>query len=309
MQTQLQLKRIAVLMATFNGARYIKAQIDSILTQQGTTLDLFLRDDGSDDQTLDIIGEYLVENQNVFLIESDERLGAAGSFLELMNAVPTHYEYYAFADQDDIWMPNKLEKCRLKLEHLGADEIGIAYCGYRYIDENGSPLGTYKTAAETEISWKSAVVENPAAGFSILMNRACLIAARLSKEKYKRVRMHDFWVHQVAFLLGRTQRVPECLVDYRIHSSNTVGIKKDYLHLNTYRKVWRNYFMLRHQLSLFLETFGDEMPDTLRTYIEGFLVSCRRSLWFRLSMIRKGAFWFGRGPAGFCRKILFFTGK
>lgn len=308
MRTEPHSNQIAVMMATFNGERYVKQQIDSILSQQNVTLDLFLRDDGSNDQTLDIVKKYVSENENIFLIESHERLGAAGSFLELMNAVPTHYDYFAFADQDDIWLPNKLVKCREKLEAFGPDEIGIAYCNYRYIDEDGSPLSANVAVCDTETSWKTAVIENPAAGFSILMNRSCLIAARLPKEKHKHVRMHDFWVHQVAFLLGRTEHVQECLVDYRIHFSNTVGIKKDYLRLNTYRRVLRNYNALQKQLSLFLERFHGEISNTLQTYIEGFLVSRNGSVWSRLRLLVQGRFWFGSGLAGASRKVFFLLG-
>lgn len=99
--------KAAVLMSTYNGARFIREQLDSILDQTGEfELDLWVRDDGSTDGTKDILNDY--ESRGLLRWYTGENLGPAQSFLDLVRRT-LGYDWYAFADQDDFWMP---ENCR-----------------------------------------------------------------------------------------------------------------------------------------------------------------------------------------------------
>ena len=101
--------RIAILMSTYNGASYLKEQIDS-LEKQDVPVDIFIRDDGSTDKTIDILKKYQ-SKPNVH-IEYGINLGYKKSFMTLLMKV-NDYDYYAFCDQDDIWLPNKIS-CAVK---------------------------------------------------------------------------------------------------------------------------------------------------------------------------------------------------
>ena len=102
------MSKIAILLATYNGARFIREQIDSIKDQTYKDWDLYVRDDGSTDNTVSIIQEYENMNPNIHLFEDEEKhIGAKNSFMKLLSAIDS--DYYMFCDQDDIWLPTKIE--------------------------------------------------------------------------------------------------------------------------------------------------------------------------------------------------------
>lgn len=98
---------IAILLSTYNGERYIKTLIESILNQSYQNFILYIRDDGSQDSTLAIIKNFCKNHSNIVLIESNENLGSKYSFLKMLSLIES--DYYMFCDQDDIWLPFKIE--------------------------------------------------------------------------------------------------------------------------------------------------------------------------------------------------------
>ena len=98
---------VAVLMSTYNGEKYLREQVKSIFQQEQVKVSLYVRDDGSTDNTIKIINELQKEYDNIFLIKG-ENIGWRRSFRYLIDNVPTKYEYYAFSDQDDFWLKRKL---------------------------------------------------------------------------------------------------------------------------------------------------------------------------------------------------------
>lgn len=100
-------KPIAILMATYNGEKYLQEQIDSILSQTYTDWTLYIQDDGSSDNTIGIINSYIQKEKKCVLIDRGlTRQGAGMNFMSLLNIVES--QYYMFCDQDDIWLPNKI---------------------------------------------------------------------------------------------------------------------------------------------------------------------------------------------------------
>lgn len=101
-------KRVAILLSTYNGSRYLSQLINSVLEQTYTDYSIFIRDDKSKDETPIILSEFANENDNIYLIESDSNLGSKRSFFRLLECVDS--ELYMFCDQDDVWLPDKIEK-------------------------------------------------------------------------------------------------------------------------------------------------------------------------------------------------------
>ena len=99
--------KVAILLATYNGEKYLREQIDSILKQNGVDLTLYVRDDGSTDGTIDLLKEYVVNTKAVKL-DIGKNLGVGNSFMQLLYDCPNDFDFYAFSDQDDIWDENKL---------------------------------------------------------------------------------------------------------------------------------------------------------------------------------------------------------
>ena len=102
--------KIAVFLATYNGEKFLNQQIDSILSQKNVEVDIYCNDDGSSDRTLEIIKSYQISKKNFFIIDSIKESGCAGlNFYSLILTSSGEYDYYAFSDQDDIWLQSKLE--------------------------------------------------------------------------------------------------------------------------------------------------------------------------------------------------------
>ena len=106
--------KVVVLMSTYNGEKYMRHQIDTILNQDYENLELFVRDDGSKDSTLNILEEYASSHANVSYVKG-ENLGSNQSFLEMVKIAPDA-DYYSLADQDDDWMPDKISHAVEKIE-------------------------------------------------------------------------------------------------------------------------------------------------------------------------------------------------
>lgn len=108
---------IAVLMSTFNGHQYLHDQIESILNQDNVDVHLFIRDDGSSDTTHRILRQFNISHENIHCFFGENK-GYASSFLELMTMVPQHFDYYCFADQDDVWKREKLFTAATRLSSI-----------------------------------------------------------------------------------------------------------------------------------------------------------------------------------------------
>ena len=118
------MKKIAVLMSTYNGEKYIEQQIKSILAQENVDVTLYIRDDGSFDNTVYCIKKF--QDKNINIIIGDNK-GPCNSFLELVNLVDDTYDYYAFSDQDDVWLPQKLKKSIDLIEKINVSEKSCLY--------------------------------------------------------------------------------------------------------------------------------------------------------------------------------------
>src|SRR5580698_8909922 len=99
---------VAVLMSTYNGEAFLAAQLDSLADQRGVELQVFVRDDGSSDRTLAILSDHARLWPQLAAPMGGDSRGPAGSFLALMRAAPEGFDHYAFCDQDDVWLPDKL---------------------------------------------------------------------------------------------------------------------------------------------------------------------------------------------------------
>lgn len=127
------MKKVVVLMATYNGERYLEEQIDSILGQTHRDLRLYIRDDGSSDGTLDILDGYkLRTNVNVIM---GEHLGYPACFWELIK-LNIDADYYFFSDQDDVWFDNKVSSAIEYMEKNSKDEPTSYYSAYYLCDSN-----------------------------------------------------------------------------------------------------------------------------------------------------------------------------
>jgi rhamnosyltransferase len=221
---------LAILLSSFNGARFIAEQIASICRQSYTSWTLVVRDDGSSDETVRIV-EGLASQDARILLHRDQRgnLGPAQSFGVLMQvALDLGARYVAFADQDDVWQPDKLEiqlaSIRAQEHALGSAAPLLVYSDLAVVDEKLHPIHPSFLAFQglgqgRELPLRLLLTQNFVAGCASLINRALLQVALPLPD----VVMHDWWVALCAAALGEIRCIPRATVLYRQHAANTAG--------------------------------------------------------------------------------------
>ncbi len=224
--------KVQVLLSTYNGEKYIREQLDSILGQKNVDVSLLIRDDGSTDSTLSLIQDYCSNNSNIKLIKG-YNIGACKSFFELFKAADTGYDYYALADQDDYWYEDKLHVACSTLGNIDSKENRpLLYCCEADItDENlnishNSDDKNHRDNSQTAFPAKkpgfgNALIENIARGGSVVFNPALLDMVRIDApaDCY----MHDWWLYLIATCLGKAVHDNKAYYKYRQHKDNVLG--------------------------------------------------------------------------------------
>jgi len=219
--------RIGVLLCTYNGRQYLSAQLNSIRVQTTPSWHLWVSDDGSSDQTDQILrecqaawGQACGRERISILIGPSQ--GLVANFLRLVCDPAIEADYYAYADQDDIWEPHKLERAVGWLETV-PESVPALYCSRtKIIDETGkevglSPLFTRKP------SFSNALVQNIAGGNTMVFNNAARDILRRAG-MHVNVVIHDWWTYlAVAGCGGRVFYDSHPTVRYRWHKENQIG--------------------------------------------------------------------------------------
>ena len=205
---------VIVMMSTYNGAKYIQQQIESILAQEKVCVDLYIRDDSSNDETVDVVEQYGVIKQ-CHLIKG-KNIGAAASFIELLFTVPQS-EYYAFCDQDDVWDKDKLSTAINKIEKCSGPALYHGLAGR--VDENLNPL---QNAPYNPKQTFGASLLTSATGCTMVFNNALMSILRKYRPSF--VSMHDAWVYRVAYAFNSTVIYDSnSHMKYRQHGNNVSG--------------------------------------------------------------------------------------
>lgn len=216
------MENIVVLMSTYNGEKYLKEQIESIMNQS-VKVKLIIRDDGSKDGTQKILKEY--ENKDNIEWYKGENVGFVKSFLLLLRNAPMA-QYYAFSDQDDYWEANKLEKAIFKIKN---ENEPCLYCSNAIlVDKNLKEIGKYNEGYSKEYKTLEDVIQGPfAAGCTMVFNK--VLADYINKYvnlEYMDIGFHDRWVCFIAATFGKIIYDNNAYIKYRQHEDNVVGSKK-----------------------------------------------------------------------------------
>jgi hypothetical protein len=225
----MQTPDVEVLLATYNGERFVGEQIDSILAQDYPTLRILAGDDGSSDRTLEVLREYAEQFPlKIRLMEKQRPTGSAkANYLRLMKEATA--EYICFADQDDVWLPNKVSGSVRAMEKLeaqhGPSRPLLVFTDLRVVDDRLKTLHP-SMWRQLEIDPRSIhrlrqlIGRSVVTGCTAMINRPMLELARQMPEE---ATMHDRWIGLLAATLGAAAIVPEQTVLYRQHDSNVVG--------------------------------------------------------------------------------------
>jgi glycosyltransferase involved in cell wall biosynthesis len=214
-----------VLLSTYNGEKYLAEQLDSLLAQDYADVRIEIRDDGSTDSTHLILDRYADRHKNINVVRGDN-LGVAQSFFRLLDAAGDEPAYFAFCDQDDVWLANKLSRAASALSEIDAQTPALYFSNFELVDEQLNHLG-YPPPFRY-IGFQNALVQNVATGCTVVLNRAAraLVLSRLPEH----VIMHDWWSYLVISALGKLIYDDTVTVKYRQHAANAVGYGSSPLH-------------------------------------------------------------------------------
>lgn len=277
-------KQVTVLMSTYNGEKYLRQQIDSLLDQEGVEVDIRVRDDGSTDQTLSILDEY--QQQGLLHYYIGENLKTARSFLQLVLDSPES-KYYAFSDQDDVWNKNKLNRAiSLIEEHESMTEKPVLYAGsFKMTDQNlrGIPGGEGHFTTQT---FANAIVYSCCTGCTIVMNKSLRDYLK-SKPLPQHMLMHDDWVHKVCLGVGgKVVFDSKPMMLYRQHGNNVDGgihsIKDKINKVLSERR--KNARIMTTQLKELLSLYGNQLPEKNKRLLTHALAYGQGSLMKRLNL-------------------------
>lgn len=261
---------IAVLMSTYNGAAYVAEQIESVLAQDMGNVTLFVRDDGSTDDTLDILSAY--ESDGKLTLFAEPNKGVVPSFIELIVRTADDFDYVALCDQDDVWYPNKLSRAVSVLENRD-QSIPQLYCAeYRYCDQ-AMVSGDRSHLNRIGVYFETMLYENMVSGNTCVLNRR--LAQEIAAAGTTGVYCHDWWIAQVATALGDLTFDDFLCLDYRRTGSNASPAGTSGIKLLTYRV--RTFFVDRQldkvtvQLQRLYDLYGKRLSAEHKRLLERFL--------------------------------------
>lgn len=219
-QQNLKQKQIAILMSTYNGSLYLSQQIDSLYAQTAIDqMDIYVRDDGSSDETIKLLKSYQTSCDNLFVIEG-ENCGTVRSFFELMKEV-NGYPFYAFCDQDDIWKPEKIASALKHIQDENQDVPLLYGCYSTLVDKDLNELGTTQKSVRGP-AFENAIVQNYFPGHNEVMNQA-LKDRMIEATQYQWIVVHDYWAYLIASAFGKAIFENESHAYYRQHGTNVIG--------------------------------------------------------------------------------------
>ncbi|MGC6552384.1 glycosyltransferase family 2 protein [Streptococcus sp. VTCC 12905] len=216
--------KVNILMSTYNGQQFLAEQIRSIQEQSYTDWTLFIRDDGSSDNTKEILKDFEHQDSRIHLIDSDksDNLGVIKSFHKLVNH--DRADYYFFSDQDDVWLPNKLQLSLKEAQNYLADLPLMVYMDLKVVNQDlkimtESMVKSQSHHANTELVQE--LTENTVTGGVAMINHAL---AEMWQETDD-ILMHDWYLALLASAFGNLVFIDQPGELYRQHSDNVLGAR------------------------------------------------------------------------------------
>lgn len=260
--------KIDILMATYNGEKYVKEQIDSILNQSFSDFRLLISDDFSTDSTRDILQNYVEKDSRVVAFLQNKNLGVVKNFEYLMQKVES--EYFMFSDQDDVWQKDKIKNSIELLQKTNSDlvytnlqvvnqELDILYQSYWKQKGFEKKIKKYN-------NFESLYLNNYITGCTMLVKSKWLDKILPLPHKSKFI-LHDYWTALVVSKFGKMAYIEEPQVKYRQHIGNRIGSKRKSDEINNFEEM-RDLFIdvKKDHFKIFVqnaEVFEDEQIENL----------------------------------------------
>ena len=241
--------KVSVLLATYNGEKFLKEQIESLLSQTYSDFLIFINDDGSTDNTIEIINDYKSKYPNkIEILSLPQSKSPCKNFLSMLKEVKS--DLYLFCDQDDVWVPEHVEILVIKYQSLAPSEKVLSvliHSDLTVVDDNlnikSKSFFKYQKMKKNPVKWQYYFVQNNVTGNTILINNPLkeLAFKGIIESNIDKIPMHDWYLALIANLFGKIFFIDECLTIYRQHSNNQIGAHS-FNDVRTYNLKLRKYF-------------------------------------------------------------------
>lgn len=281
-------EKVLVLLSCFNGEMYLKEQLDSIINQKNVEVTLLIRDDGSSDGSCDIIKEYMRKYPNISFYQG-KNVGIVESFNDLMSRKEVdNFKWISFCDQDDVWLPEKLQIAIGKLKALSqSDEIPLLYCSsLTMVDCELKHIGMIRADVK-QYTKEMSFVQNISAGCTQVFNIVAVKYYRLGLGK--RMEMHDYWMTLISIYFGELYYDKKSYILYRQHDNNAVGGKKISIKQGIKAVIDGKYGKRENMLRDFLNTYRSFLDNNDIKLLKCFCEH-RSSLLKRLHFVFSGKY-------------------
>ncbi|MCY9592016.1 glycosyltransferase family 2 protein [Paenibacillus chitinolyticus] len=269
---------IAVLLSTYNGQDYIKEFLNSLYNQTVDDFMLYIRDDGSKDDTRKIIDEFKKDKKNIIFLEDNNNLGPVLSFNSLLEVAleNKNIKYFMFADQDDIWLIDKIETSlsTIKKEEENSGQLPLlVHTDLTVVDQKLEVIGLsffeYQKLNPKRIMFNHLLMQNVITGCTVIINREL---AKVCFPISSSAIMHDWWIGLTASVFGKVVYLNRTTILYRQHSGNSIGAKKyDIRYL--FERLTHKVTLIKniYQARSFHNNYADYMDESKRYILEQFL--------------------------------------
>lgn len=277
--------KVAILMSTYNGEKYLAEQIESIIKQSYSNWHLYIRDDGSTDNTIRIIKKYAKQNSKITFYNagSIDNIGVTKSFIELLKG--TSADFYMFSDQDDFWKKNKIETTLNAM--LNNDTPNKPICVFSELVVANKSLHPLRLMNGQNIwlDFPHFLFGNCVTGCTMMINQRLKNLLQIEQTDFSKVYLHDWWIALTASAFGKLVYVEQPTILYRQHGDNVEGSKSD----NLFTLLQRS-FNMKHELSGLIKIFtmDKEFKRLFGTKLRG---HNREYLSNYISTLSAGSFW------------------
>ena len=303
---------ITIVIGTFNGEKYVAEQLDSLLNQTRLPDRILIHDDRSTDSTVAILNAYQRAHPELInVVVNPVNSGGSGrNFMSMMTT--TRDDYLMLCDQDDVWLPDKIQLSLDKMTEMesrwGSATPCLMHSDLTVVDEDLTPMepsfreSTFANYDRTTL--RDQIIQNNATGCTIMYNRAL---AELVTRTPQHMVMHDWWISLIAAALGRMGHIDDCTILYRQHTHNQVGV--------TDMRTWRykldrlfNSAQLKADIAKtypqaqeFLDTFADKLDSDQKTLLRNYCAIPTKNKLGRIASVIRLGVW----KTGFSRNVAY----
>jgi glycosyltransferase involved in cell wall biosynthesis len=285
---------VVILVGTYNGAAYLAEQLSSLISQTIRPSHIVIRDDGSSDQTVAILNDFKTRYPELIAVHQGPNLGFVGNFMTLLTLCPAEATHVFFCDQDDQWLPEKIERAVTCLNTQVASRVpGLYFCRLTYTDSHLNPIGESPYFTRTGLG--HALFENVATGCTIAMNGSLIATLKAQQPHLQSIVAHDWWVYLVASALGTIVFDDTPTILYRQHGGNSLGAEKSFVGdlFQRYRNFRSGTWAKKRpkpMISELMRLYGSRLlPERTKLIEDG--IFYKHGLWGALKLYVSGQIW------------------